>query len=239
MARDPVNAVLSAADKCGMNVFLGVGNYAWFDFSPESLKWHIEVTKELYEMYGKHPSLYGWYVSEEIMGSLYYDYPPVGNEKYRDIVSFFREYKKLVEQLTPTKPVALAPNNIRFHEYEEEWKEILQNVDILLPFAFARDPGNLNINEISEICKSCGTHFWVDMEMFAWPLDNGLVPKTCSDLIKEIRTYDYLEQIYGYQYTGIMNPPGSGLGLGREDTQRLYGEYLEYYKSIRTQRGML
>lgn len=233
-AEDPVEAILSAADEVNMNVFLGVGNFAWFDFSPQSLEWHKNITLELFEMYGHHPSLYGWYISEEMFGSLYYDWDPVEDEKYRDIVDFFREYKDFVRQLTPVKPVALAPNNIRFHEYEKEWKEILANVDILLPFAFARDLENLNIDEIARICEAAGTHFWVDMEMFAWPLDNGLVPKTIGELIKEIRIYDKLEQIYGYQFTGIMNHPGNKYDLGGEPAKNLYREYCKYYDRIKS-----
>ncbi len=231
-ANDPVEAILSAADECGMNVFLGVGLFAWFDFSPQALEWHLEVTKELFEMYGKHKSLYGWYISAEIFGALYYDYPHVEGKKYTDIVDFFRDYKKFVSILTPTKPVALAPNNIRFHEFAKEWKEILENVDILIPFAFARDPENLNMKEIQDICDSCGTHFWIDMEMFSWPLDNGLVPKTTDELIKEIRFYDGQEQIYGYQFTGLMNAPDDAYNLGGSLSKDLFKGYKSYYKNI-------
>lgn len=231
-AHNPIEAILAAADECGMNVFLGVGMYAWFDFSSESLKWHKIVTNELWRKYGHHKSLYGWYISEEIFGSLYYDYPPVRNGRYKDIIKFFKEYKKYVSKLSPTKPVALAPNNIRFDHYAIEWKLILKNIDILLPFAFARDPEHMNIDRIAQICQPSGTHFWVDMEMFAWPLDNGLVPKTYENLIKEIRTYDMLEQIYGYQFTGIMNTPDSSYDLGGEKAKDLYVKYKSYYENI-------
>ncbi len=231
-ARDPVEAILSAADECEMSVFMGVGSFAWFDFSPEALEWHKNVTNELFELYGTHKSLYGWYVSAEIFGALYYDYPHVENEKYKEIVTFFQEYKAFVDKLTPTKPIAFAPNNIRFQEFEKEWKEILPNVDILLPFAFARDPENLNIKEIADICEACCTHFWVDMEMFAWPIDNGLLPKSIEELIGEIRFYDDVEQIYGYQFTGIMNPPDNQYNLGGERAKELYKRYMEYYKCI-------
>ena len=37
---DPLEAILSEADRLHMNVFLGVGMYAWFDFSAASLDWH-------------------------------------------------------------------------------------------------------------------------------------------------------------------------------------------------------
>ena len=80
---DPLEVILTAADECGMHVFPGVGMYAWFEFSPDSLEWHKRVTVELNERYGHHKSFYGWYISEEIMGSLYFDYPAVPNEKYR------------------------------------------------------------------------------------------------------------------------------------------------------------
>ena len=34
---DPVEAILSECDSLGMNVMMGVGMFAWFDFTPESL----------------------------------------------------------------------------------------------------------------------------------------------------------------------------------------------------------
>jgi len=230
MADDPIEAILTAADECNMAVFPGVGLYAWFEFSQQSLEWHKRVTVELNERYGHHKSFYGWYISEEIHGALYYDYERVPNEKYKDVVEFFREYKAFVHELTPTKPVALAPNNIHMHIYKDQWSEVLEYLDIMIPFAFARSENN--IPQIIEMCRESDTHFWVDMEIFAFPFDNGLAPKTCEELIKEIYCYDMLEQIYGYQYTGLMNEPGFRMGLGRDDTEELYTEYSKYYKSV-------
>lgn len=229
-AKDPLEAILTAADECGMAVFPGVGLYAWFDFSPESLEWHKRVTKELHARYGHHPSFYGWYISEEIWGALYYEYDPVPDEKYLDIRDFFREYRAFVHELTPTKPVALAPNNIHMHWYPEQWHEILQHLDILIPFAFARS--EYNLTEIAQMCARAGTHFWVDMEIFANPFVDGLRPKSCPELIEEIRHYDILEQIYGYQFTGLMNEPGHRMELGGEDTEELYTAYQDYVRHI-------
>jgi hypothetical protein len=228
-AKDPVEAILSAADECGMHVLVGVGLYAWFDFSPESLKWHKEVATELYEMYGHHKSFYGWYISEEIFGALYAEWDRVPYEKYTDIADFFREFKTFVKNLTPTKPVALAPNNINFQYYEREWQTILPNIDILIPFAFARDLEHLNVIDIKRICEECGTHMWVDMEVFQNPFPNGLIPKGIDELIKEIRIYDDVEQIYGYQFTGMLNPPESPFDLGGEPAKNLYKGYKKYY----------
>lgn len=230
--KDPFEAILTAADECDMAVFAGVGLYAWFDFSPESLKWHKRVAKELFERYGHHPSFYGFYISEEIFGALYFEYDPVPNEKYLDIQNFFREFRAFAHELAPTKPVALAPNNIHMDQYREQWKGVLENLDIMIPFAFARSENN--IKEIQEMCKESDVHFWVDMEMFRFPFEEGaLVPKTYEELLKEIHDYDMLEQIYGYQYTGLMNEPGKGKDMGGERTEELYVKYLDYEKKIR------
>lgn len=230
-ASDPIEAILSEADQCNMAVFPGVGLYAWFDFSPESLEWHKRVTQELFDRYGHHPSLYGWYISEEMMGDLYYTYDPVPDEKYQDIIDFFAEYKKFVSRLTPTKPVAMAPDNVRMQCYRKQWLPILKNIDILIPFAFARTENN--VAEIAKLTAETGTHFWVDMEIFANPFDDGLVPKTYEDLIKEIHQYDVLEQVYGYQYTGLLNEPGYRKNVGEERTEELYVKYLDYQQKVR------
>lgn len=230
---DPVEAVLAAADELDCHVFLGVGLYAWFDYSPDSLEWHERVTSELWERYGHHPSLYSWYVSEEMFGSLYHDYDPVPDENWRQIVDFFAAYREFVTALTPTKPVSMAPNNIRFHEFPDQWAEILAGIDILIPFAFARDLDHLNITEIAEICARSGTRFWVDMEMFRMPLDDGLIPKTGPELEREIAIYDEVEQIFGYQFTGLMNAPDSPQDLGGEAARQLYRDYEGYRNRLR------
>ena len=40
-----------------------------------------------------------------------------------------------------------------------------------------------------------------------------------------------LEQIYGYQYTGIMNEPGYRYNLGGEETEEFYRDYMAYLDS--------
>lgn len=234
---DPIEAIFQAADECEMTVFLGVGLFAWFDYSPASLEWHYRVTDELFERYGHHLSLYSWYMSEEMLGSLYAHWEGVPEEQYTDIAHFFHQYTAYVNKLTPTKPVSMAPNNILFHEYAKEWGEILPHLDILIPFAFARDPDNLNIREIQEICDRAETRFWVDMEMFQFPFDEGLVPKSMEELEAEIRFYDSVEQIFGYQFTGLMNFPESKHDLGGEPAKQLYRDYLERHRARRSSKS--
>ncbi len=108
-ARDPIEAVLRAADRCGMHVLLGVGLFAWFDFSEQSLEWHRRVARELFQRYGGHASFYGWYVSEEIMGDLYYSYMPHSAERWKELAVFFREFRTFVQELAPQNRWLLRP----------------------------------------------------------------------------------------------------------------------------------
>ncbi len=233
--KDPLEAILTAADECDMVVFPGIGIYAMFDFSAESLIWHKRVAKELYEKYGHHKSFYGFYISEEIFGNLYFEREGVPNERYKEIAPFFKEFSEFAHGLAPTKPVALAPSNVEMDKYQEEWSDILENLDILIPFGFARETFENNLPEIAKMCKRHDTHFWVDLEVFKFPFeDTGLIPKDIDELINEIRDYDALEQVYGYQYTGLMNEEGKNhLHLGGKDTEILYTAYYEYQKKVR------
>ena len=229
-AKDPVEAILSAADECGMHVLMGIGLFAWFDFSEESLRWHKQVAREVFERYGSHSSFYGWYVSEEIMGDLYFSYMPENSFRWKELPAFFREFRKYVHTLAPTKPIAFAPNNIRFEHYGHIWRKILPEIDILIPFAFARDPEHWNVEAIRQICDSCNTHMWVDMEIFDMPFENGLFPKQIDGLMREIDAYQTLEQCYGYQYTGLLNHPSSPYNLGGEAAKQLYRSYEKVYR---------
>lgn len=85
---DAMEVILSETDQLGMHVFMPIGLYAWFDFTPGSLEWHKQVARELWQRYGHHTSFYGWYVSEEIHGNL------GSTDKHReDLIAFFAELK--------------------------------------------------------------------------------------------------------------------------------------------------
>lgn len=230
---DPLEVILSQADELGMQVFVGVGLFAWFDYSPDSLAWHKAVAKELHDMYGHHSSFYSYYISEELHGSFYDEYDPINKKKWTDVPRFFKEFAQYIKELDPTKPISMAPNNILFEQHAEKWLPTLENIDILLPFAFARDLDNLNIREIQNLCNQANTHFWVDMEIFDYPFDEtGLVPKKYTDLLNEIKIYDEVENIFGYQYTGLLNNPESQTNLGGDQPKQLFEQYKKYLNNV-------
>lgn len=231
-AVDPLEAVLEAADKNGMNVFMAVGLYAWFDFSKGSLEWHKKVASELWEKYGHHPSFYGWYVSEEQDGGL-------GNEQDREnIVEFFRDFRQHVHQMTPDKPIMLATNSHNLRGAEDTYRKLLPYLDILCPFGFHRMPANELTGEeaaakLQSLCDEAGMHLWMDMEAFDFfGPDNALVPRSIDGLLSDLHRFPNFEKILCYQYPGLFNSPQMSIKPGGENTVKLYLDYKKYLDSI-------
>lgn len=239
-AKDPVEAVLQEADKLGMHVFMGVGMYAWFDYSPGSLEWHKKVAKELYEMYGHHPSFYGFYVSEEGMGSL--DCFETESAKQiarrKEVLNFFKEFRPFVKQFAPDKPVMFAPNGWGVARAGNAYYDLLKNVDIISPFAFNRMPegdlsGKAAIDLLQKYCDESQAHLWLDLEAFLFNEKEGyLYPRPITEIKQELDLYQNFERVICYQYPGVFSKPGSSILVGEKSTEKLFRDYKAYLKTL-------
>lgn len=230
-ANDALEAVFAQADKDGMNVFVGIGMYAWFDFSDGSLEWHKKVADEIWAKYGHHPSFYGWYISEEQDGGLGTDVDK------KNIVNFFKEFKAHIRQYAPDKPVMLATNSHNLRGAEDTYKELLKYLDILCPFAFHRMPptdltGEDAANKLQGLCDEAGSHLWLDMEAFDFAEGNALVPRPIEGLLSDLHRFKNFEKIICYQFPGLMNSPEMSIKPGGERTVKLYQDYKKYYDSL-------
>ena len=237
-AKDPVEAVLCEADKNGMNVFVAVGLYAWFDFSKGSLEWHKKIANELWHKYGHHQSFYGWYISEEMDGGL-------GNDQQRkNIVDFFKNFSAFIHKLTPEKPVMLATNSHNIRGAEETYKQLLPQLDILCPFGFHRMPkddytGEAAADALQKLCNTSSTHLWMDMEVFNFEpgapgtLD-ALVPRPITGLLSDLHRFPNFEKILCYQFPGLMNSPQMSIKPGGENTVKLFRDYKNYLDTTRS-----
>jgi hypothetical protein len=237
-AADPIEAILSEADEQGMNVFVGVGLYAWFDFSPASLTWHKRVAKELWDMYGKHPSFYGFYVSEESGGSLDNWEKDEGMriKRKKEIVSFFKEFKAYCNSFAPSKPVMLATNSMGVTSAEDVYPQLLDNLDILCPFGFSRMPetditGEQAADLLQGYCDKSGTHLWFDLEAFLFNEDGSLSPRPVDQIKDDLNRYSNFEKTICYQYPGVLSDPDNSIRVGEPSAERLFSEYRKYFLS--------
>lgn len=225
---DPVEAILDEADRFGMSVFAGVGMFAWFDFSEESLRWHCRVAREIFERYGHHRSLYGWYISEEVFGDL-----NCGTDTPTEIVRFFEEFGMLRDELDPTMPVMLAPNTFAIPSALEAWRRLAAKLDILCPFGINRMPaGDLSAPEVTALLQSitdeAKTHLWLDMEIFLFHEDTALYPRPMDEIAAELREFAGFEKVLCYQFPGLMNAPDAERLPGGPDTVKLYCDYRNF-----------
>jgi hypothetical protein len=227
-ARDPLEAIYAEADALGMQVFAGVGLYAWFDFTEGSLAWHKNVADELWERYGHHDSFYGWYVSGEIAGNL-----GVDDRHREELVSFFRGFGAHVRKFAPDKPVMLASNSHGIREAKGYYAKLLPHLDILCPFGFHRmSHRDLTGEEAAELlqryCDEAGSHLWMDMEVFLFGPGGALLPRPISGLVSDAQRFPNFEKILCYQYPGLLNTPEASLKPGGEPTVKLYQDYKNF-----------
>lgn len=243
-AHDPIEAILSEADKLGMHIFLGVGAFAWFDFTKESLEWHKVVAKELWEMYGHHSSFYGFYVSEESGGGLDNGEKDEATRLKRktDIVVFFKEFKEYCHQFAPSKPIMMATNSMNVPVGLDTYPQLLSYLDILCPFGFARMPKNdltgmEAANLLQKLCDDAGSHLWFDLEAFLFNKDMSLYPRPMKEILNDLNLFDNFEKILCYQFPGVFNDPEMSIRVGELRTIELFNDYLAYLKGLKVKKS--
>lgn len=236
---DALEAIMDEADRLGMHVLPGIGMFAWFDFSKESLEWHKAVTEEIWKMYGHHSSFYGFYVSEEQFGSLDNGErtPEMQDYRKQEMVEFFKDYKQFCRLLAPSKPVMLATNSMQITKAEDTYPELLQNLDILCPFGFARMPeGDLTGQEAAQMlqswCDEAGSHLWFDLEAFLFNPDTSLYPRDIDGIVSDLTMLDNFEKVLCYQYPGVFNNPEFHPLIGDPRSIRLYNDYRNYINPV-------
>lgn len=234
---DPMEAIMTEADALGMQVFPGIGLFAWFDFTKESLQWHKDVAREVWEKYGHHPSFYGFYVSEESGGSLdnweWRNYERAQKRK-GEIVKFFREFGAFCNSMAPGKPVMLATNSFDIKGAEQTYLKLFDHLDILCPFGFARMPenditGKEAADFLQDLCDRKSCHFWFDLEAFLFYPDGSLYPRPFEDIMTDLVMFDNFEKIFCYQYPGVFNNPLLHPQVGEDAGIELYKKYKSYY----------
>lgn len=229
---DPMEVILSEADRLGMHVFMPVGMYAWFDFTPGSLQWHKEVAEELWERYGHHPAFYGWYVSEEAHGNL----GETAKDK-ENLLHFFGDFSCHCRELAPEKPVMLATNCHWIRGEVERYRFLLRNLDILCPFGFHRMPfwdqgGEAAAQLLQELCDEAGAHLWLDLEVFLFGPGRALVPRPLDQIVEDFRRFPNFEKVICYQFPGLFNAPWTRKKPGGPETVKLFNDYQRYLQAI-------
>lgn len=238
-AGDPLEAVLSAADKYGLKFFISNGYFYEredMDFlnDGEIMNRRRRAMEELTELYGHHQSFYGWYWPVEAFIDGYFG---------EDYLRYVKKCNAWARNLTPDAKILIAPFGTRIVKTDDKYAAQLEELDV--DIVAYQDEIGVQKTRIEESAgffeKLRGVHdrvpraaLWADVEIFRFegkPYKSPLIPGPFPEILQQLEAVSpYVDNILVYQYTGIMNKPDSSAFAGHPDSVRLYNEYIAWLK---------
>jgi len=240
---DPLEAVLSAADECGIKFF--VSNDFWGELDAYTMMIDKEVQKlrfrsmeEVAEKYSHHESFYGWYFPNEAQLQPYF---------IDECVKYVNACTDFAQRLTPNCVNLIAPYFIKEARFDNYFVRQLEkmNIDIIA----YQDGVGVNHTTLDDSAryyeilykaheKASRARLWADMELFYFEDGDGgnLLPADFNKrIIRQMENISpYVDKILCYQYIGIMNKPGTDIIAGHPDSLRLYEQYSAWYEQYKS-----
>lgn len=235
---DPIEALLSEADECGVKVFLGNGFYGDWRKAGENIKSQAVIDRsfkameELAQLYGHHKSFYGWYFPDETCIILRFS---------KDFIRYVNLCSARCRELTPEKKTLIAPYGTNLVLSSDYFARSLAEADVDF-IAYQDEVGvkKTNVERTEKIFerlrkahdKAGRAELWADIELFTFEgmvYKSALIPADFDRIKKQIENAaPYVDKILSYQYLGLMNPPSSAAFAGHENSAKLYEEYKRY-----------
>ena len=241
VCKDPIEAVLTAADEQGMKVFISAGFYGnWMETltnmtSPEVTSKAFRAMEQLLELYGHHNSFYGWYLPDEI--SIEGSFPDI-------FISYINKYSRFIRSYSKNQKVLIAPYGTRLVKADSRYIKQLEAMDV--DFIAYQDEIGVQktlthesaafYEALKKAHDAAGrAALWADVEIFEFEdkvYQSALYPADFSRIKLQLEAVSpYVEKILIYQYQGMMNKPLSKAFAGRSDSEKLYSDYMNWKKS--------
>lgn len=237
---DPLEIVLSSADRYGIKFFIGGGIFGvWKNVCrkmeyPEIAWLTQKGINEVAEKYAHHKSFYGWYWPDEPYIDGYYP------EEFMNYVDICNKEARLI---TPRAKILIAPYGTKAVKADGKYAKQLEllNVDYI---AYQDEIGvrKTNFDESARSFEALrkvhdkvpNVALWADVEIFEFESDiytSPLLPASFERILKQfIAVSPYVDNILVYQYEGMMNKPGTAAFAGHSDSTRLYSDYADWLK---------
>jgi len=240
VCEDPMEAVLTAADECGIKFF--VSNDYWHDWTRVESGMRDEATwtlrekgmEETAEKYAHHKSFYGWYYPNE--SELKPLLPDVA-------VNYINRCSKIVRSLTPNALTMIAPYGTRYVTRNDQYVRQLEQLDVNI-IAYQDEVGvrKIKVGEAGKYfedlyfmhTKAGRARLWADVEIFDFEAEiyrSPGIPATFDRILLQLADVSpYVEHTLIFQYQGMMNKPGTTAYAGRKDTEKLYTDYVQWLR---------
>jgi len=235
---DPLEAVMEAADACGIKFF--VSNDYWTDWMQvenamkDEAIWRLREKgmEEVAGKYGHHKSFYGWYYPHEsgFNGSI-----------DETTISYVNRCTKIAKALTPKALTLIAPYGTKTLHYDDNFVRQLERLDIdIMAYqdevgvrkTIAGTAGQYYEDLYKMHAKAGRARLWADLEIFDFEGDvyrSALIPASFDRIQKQLEDISpYVEHILIYQYLGMMNRPDSQAFAGHPNSGKLYSDYMTW-----------
>jgi hypothetical protein len=240
---DPLEAVLSAADRCKVKFFIGAGFYGLLDddktiSDPAAQKQRLQSLGELAARYGHHPSFHGWYWPDEARIDPYYR---------PEYIAYVNELSKEARRLTPNAPIMIAPYGTRLAKPDAAYVKQLDELDVDI-VAYQDEVGVRKSTPAETPAfyeglrkahdRSQKARLWADVEVFDFEgpvYQSALVPARFERVARQLESVSpFVDKIIVFLYLGMMNKPGSAAFAGSPASTKLYTDYRNW---LNTQKG--
>lgn len=230
--KDPIGELLTAADECGIRVFVSCGFYGNWQKPAGNMRSDtvrekaFRAMRQLWDDYGSHPSFYGWYFPDEtcIIGHF-----------GKHFVRYVNAYAAEAERIAPGAKTLIAPFGTKIAipdgKYIRQLREM--NVDFI---AYQDEVGVKKstpkqtaryFRRLKKAHDKAGkSKLWADIELFTFEgvvYRSALIPAPIGRIEKQIEAVSpYVEEILCYQTMGLLNEEGSEAFCGHPDSTKLY-----------------
>jgi len=249
---DVVGTILNQASKNGQRVFVGLGRgpdllLTWTGFDDRkristSLAHSMKVAAELWGLYGREPSFYGWYLSHEAN-----DIAQASRAYYNPMVDYLRTFEA-------DKPVLISPSGTPILS-----REILRKskVDVFayqdavgsgyVPYENTFEPQR-RIAALPDVYagyaaahQDAGKHLWTNLEI--WEMAGPEYANSYPPMFERVKTQldiekEHADVITSYEVFGFMERPESPVALGGPKAIALFKAYQKYYQTVAERLGL-
>lgn len=234
-AKDPIGALMRAAERNNIKVFVSCGFYGvWTETVNNMTSYEVQARafkamEQLYAQYGHYKSFYGWYLPDETGIYPYYE---------DAFIKYVNEYTAFGKSINPDLKVLIAPYGTNSLIADDKYIGQLEALDCDI-IAYQDEIGVRkalpeqtpafyeNLRKAHD--KAGRSALWADMEVFEFEGDvykSALYPAAMERIDRQIKSISpYVDEILIYQYQGMFNKPGTIAFCGHPGSIQLYNDY--------------